>query len=173
MAKFCEKSVSFHLFITDFVGILTGNNNLTVFADGRLVGHNGGAWHVARWFSFPSETKVIAVSVYNLPGGVGGFIGVFSNGVVTDSTWKCKETNDSENGWQETNYTDSAWPFAYMRYNNSATQVFGIPINVPWISPANHLPTRFICRRRFSTEEKISSSGNYQGNTSVQFLIAI
>ncbi|XP_078362094.1 uncharacterized protein LOC144646399 isoform X1 [Oculina patagonica] len=142
----------------DFVGILTGDDNLTVFADGRLVGHNGRAWNAARWLSFSSNTKIIAVLVYNGP-GIGGFLGVFSNGVVTDRSWKCKETNNPENGWEQTNYIDDAWPYAYIRQDNSGLNIFservdGIPSNVHWISPANHKATRFICRRRFSTVEK-------------------
>ncbi|KAL9964324.1 hypothetical protein ACROYT_G027952 [Oculina patagonica] len=144
----------------DFVGVLTGDDNLTVYADGSLVGHNGGVWYAARWFSFSSNTKVIAVSVYNGP-GVSGFLGVFSNGVVTDSSWKCKETDNPENGWEQTNFVDDAWPYAYNRKNNSglsgSTRVLGIPANVHWISPANHYANRLICRRRFSTEEKSSN----------------
>ncbi|KAL9980672.1 hypothetical protein ACROYT_G009285 [Oculina patagonica] len=143
----------------DFVGILTGDDKLTVFADGRLVGHNGRAWNAARWLSFSSNTKIIAVLVYNGPGiGHSGFLGVFSNGVVTDRSWKCKETNNPENGWEQTNFTDDAWPYAYIRQDNSGrsgvSRVHGIPYNVHWISPANHNATRFICRRRFSTVEK-------------------
>ncbi|XP_078361488.1 uncharacterized protein LOC144645823 [Oculina patagonica] len=143
------------------VGILTGDDNLTVFADGRLVGGNGGVWNAARWFSFSSKTKVIALSVNN-PVWIGGFLGVFSNGVVTDKSWKCKETNNPENGWEETNFTDNAWPYAYIREDNSglgiSERVDGIPSNVYWISPANYYATMFICRRRFSTEEGESKS---------------
>ncbi|XP_078362114.1 uncharacterized protein LOC144646407 isoform X2 [Oculina patagonica] len=143
---------------TDFVGVLTGDDNLTVFADGRLVGYNSGSWRAARWFSFSGTTKTITVSVHNNHQGYGGFLGIFSNGVVTDSSWKCKETNTTENGWQDTNFTDDAWPYAYVRYNNTGSYgVMGIPPYIRWISSANHKASRFICRRRFSTEETASN----------------
>ncbi|KAL9980663.1 hypothetical protein ACROYT_G009275 [Oculina patagonica] len=141
----------------DFVGILTGDDNLTVFADGRLVGHNGGFWNAPRWFSFSGKTKIIAVSINNGPGFV-GFLGVFSNEVVTDSSWKCKETDSPEYGWEQANFTDDAWPHALIRQDNSGwrslPRVRGIPSNVHWISPANHYANRVICRRHFSTEER-------------------
>lgn len=141
----------------DFCGVLTANENLTVFADGSLVGYNvnGGGLYTAKWFSFPSKTKVIAVYVTNGPVWRGEFIGVFSNGVLTDSSWKCKETDNPENGWEQGNFNDDAWPHAYIRVNNSGPTIYGIPTNVHWISPENHVAmSRFICRRRFSEKEE-------------------
>ncbi|KAL9980686.1 hypothetical protein ACROYT_G009304 [Oculina patagonica] len=112
-------------------------------------------WH------FNRNTKIIAVSVINGPGWIGGFLGVFSNGVVTDSSWKCKETSSPENGWEQANFDDDGWRYAYIRQNNSglsvSIRVDGIPPNVHWISPANNYATRIICRRRFSTEERKSN----------------
>jgi len=162
-----KRKSSVHTFlISDFAGILTGDDNLTVFADGRLVGYNGGAWDQPRWLSFPSETNVIAVLVYNGPNGFGGFLGVFSNGVVTDSSWKCNETSITpDDGWEQTNFPDNAWPNAFVRHDNSgrgpSTHVFGIPKNVHWISAEKHDATRFICRRRLSEEERLSKSSKY------------
>ena len=152
--------------LVDFVGILAGDDLLTVFADGRLIGGNSGIWDDARWFSFSSSTKIVAVSVFNTRGGFGGFLGVFSNGVVTDGSWKCKETYGLEIGWEQTNFTDDAWPHAFMRRNNSGPsdipQVSGIPSNVHWVSPANQFfPGGSICRRRFRMEEKASDNSTY------------
>ncbi|KAL9980675.1 hypothetical protein ACROYT_G009288 [Oculina patagonica] len=141
-----------------FVGILTGDDNLTVFANGCLIGHDRDSWDDSKWFSFSSKTRLIAVSVNNNPKNKGRFLGIFSNGVVTDSSWKCKETHSPENGWEQTDFNDDAWPHAYIRDNNSVTQVYGIPSNVHWISPANHLAKRFICRRRFIKDEGKSNS---------------
>ena len=148
------------LFIADFSAILTGDDNLTVFADGRLVGNNGGSWIDATWFTFPIETKVIAVSVYNIPGHIGGFLGVFSNRVATDGTWKCKEILiRPDDGWEQTNFNDSTWPHAYVRHDNSGLYpVPGIPHNVHWISAANQTAIRFICRRHFTKEENLRNS---------------
>ena len=156
------------MFFSDFAGILTGDDYLTVFADGRLVGYNGGTWNDARWFSFPRKTKVITVFVYNGPNGFGGFLGVFSNGVVTDRSWKCNESSiKPDDGWKETNFTDNTWPNAFVRQDNSGLQrsnrVTGIPEDVHWISAENHWATRFICRRRISKDERLSNacSGKY------------
>ena len=160
------KHYIFIFFFSDFSGILTGDDNLTVFANGRLVGYNGGTWNAARWFSFPSATKVITVFVYNGPNGFGGFLGVFSNGVVTDSSWKCNESSiKPEDGWEQTNFTDNTWPNAFVRQDNSgrqsSTRVIGIPNDVHWISAENHEATRFTCRRRFSKEERLRKSSKY------------
>ena len=149
-------------FFADFVGVLAGIKNLTVFADGCFVGHNHGIWDAARWISFSSETKIIAVSVYNEPGFFGGFLGVFSNGVVTDRSWKCIETNNPENGWEQTSFNDDAWPHAYMSSNNSVVRAYGVPSNNYWIHPANDGAIRFFCRRRFSTEEGNSNISKFQ-----------
>ncbi|KAL9980681.1 hypothetical protein ACROYT_G009299 [Oculina patagonica] len=143
----------------DFVGVLTGDDKLTVFADGELVGRNGGYWSAAKWFSFSSKTKIIAVSVTNIPGGNSGFLGIFSNGVVTDDSWKCKETQTPENGWQGANYSDDTWRNAYIRYSNTGPfRVYGIPPYIRWISPANISANKFICRRRFNGMERVSNS---------------
>ncbi|XP_078361491.1 uncharacterized protein LOC144645828 [Oculina patagonica] len=140
----------------EFVGVLTADQNLTIYADGSLVGHN--FLYATRWYSFSSQTKVIAVSVTEDPGWLSGFLGVFSNGVVTDSSWKCKETDSPEDGWEQANFTDDTWPSAYIRFNNSATGVYGIPLDVHWISPANHVASKFFCRRRFSTKKENRNS---------------
>ena len=104
------------------------------------------------------------MSVTNTPGSKSGFLGVFSNGMVTDFSWKCEDSHDLENGWEQTNFTDDDWPNAYMRYNNSARdpEVYGIPLNVHWISLADDSATKFICRRRFYIEEKKRGSSKYQ-----------
>ena len=101
--------------------------------------------------------------VYNGPNGFGGFLGVFSNGVVTDSSWKCNESSIlPDSGWEQNEFTDDTWPSAFVRHDNSgqdrSTHVFGIPKDVHWISTENHNATRFICRRRLSTEERLSNT---------------
>ena len=155
-----RKNRTFLLFFifSDFAGVLYGVENLTLYADGCLVGDTDEVWQSSTWFSFPSKTDVIAVSVLNEPGLFFGFLGVFSNGVVTDSNWKCKESHSPENGWERANFTDDGWPHAYEWGNNSVTRAYGIPLNALWIHPQNHIATRFFCRRRFSKEESNKNS---------------
>ena len=91
---------------------------------------------------------------------------MFSNGVVTDSSWRCNETSITpHDGWQQNNFTDNTWPKAFVRHDNggqgNSAHVFGIPKNVHWISAENHDATRFICRRHISKEERLSKSSKY------------
>ena len=158
------KIICLFLFFSEFDGILTGDDNLAVFADGRLVGYNGGTSNAAGWFSFPRETKVITVFVYNGPNGFGGFLGVFR--VVTDSSWKSNESSiKPDDGWKETNFTDNTWLNTFVRQDNSgrlsSTRVIRIPNDVHCISAENHEAPRFVCRRRFSKEERLSKSSKY------------
>ena len=88
---------------------------------------------------------------------------MFSNGLVTDSSWKCKESFiKPDDGWKQTNFSDKLWPNAFVRHDNSglqsSTRVIGIPKSVHWISAENHRATRFICRRRISKEESLIKS---------------
>ena len=148
-------------FLTDFVGILTGDDNVTVYADGCLVGRNGDSLDDSKWFSFSGKTpSLIAVSVENDPKNESGFLGIFSNGVVTDSSWKCKETDNPENGWEQINFADDAWPQASVRSSNSEIKVYGVPLKVHWISPENHFAKRFICRRYFNVPGGTSVASN-------------
>ena len=104
--------------------------------------------------------------VYNGPNGFGGFLGVFSNGVVTDSSWKCNESSiNPDDGWEQTNFTDNTWPNAFVRQDNSgrlsSARVIGIPEDVHWISAENHWATRFICSRRISKDESNTCGSKY------------
>ena len=101
--------------------------------------------------------------VYNEPNRFGGFLGVFSNGVVTDSSWKCNESSiKPDDEWEQINFTDNTWPNAFVRQDNSgrlsSTRVTGIPEDVHWISAENHWATRFICTRRISTDERLANT---------------
>ena len=61
-------------------------------------------------FSFPGKaTMVIAIKGHNND-GPGGIIGSFSDGLVTDGTWKC-ERNVSDD-WNMEKFDDSTWSYA-------------------------------------------------------------
>ncbi|KAJ7374039.1 hypothetical protein OS493_009369 [Desmophyllum pertusum] len=74
-----------------FVGVLAGDDTLKVFADGDLVGQNDGILNAAKWISFPGKRNSLLSPLINTHGGTSGFLGQFSNGVITDRSWKCKE----------------------------------------------------------------------------------
>ena len=139
--------------------MLTGNDNLTVYVNGQYCGQNGGYWSVAKWFSFPHQTRVVAVVVNNIPGGYGAFLGVFSNGVVSDDMWRCSETGQLDQEWATVSFDDTSWSRAVTWQNNSgALEVEGIPTNVHWIGVRNRIADKFICRRRFN-----ETGGNISG----------
>ena len=63
-------------------------------------------WEETERFTLPGDTKVVTIKAYN-PGYVGGILASFSNGVVTDGTWRCADmslciTTECENfvAWQ-------------------------------------------------------------------------
>ena len=67
-------------------------------------------WFTAQtYFISTVSPVVIAIQGYNNGGG-GGIIGSFSDGSVTDSSWKC--TRNVSKDWNMTNFDDSSWPNA-------------------------------------------------------------
>ena len=67
-------------------------------------------------------------------GVVGGLIGNFSNGAVTDSSWKC--TRDLSDGWTLPTFDDSTWPDA-IATKGQGDKIWGvlptIARNAKWI----------------------------------------
>ena len=45
-------------------------------------------WRTTETFTLAEDTKLVTIEAVN-PGGVGGILASFSNGVVTDGTWQC------------------------------------------------------------------------------------
>ncbi|KAJ7380809.1 hypothetical protein OS493_007191 [Desmophyllum pertusum] len=146
----------------DFVGVLTGDDNLTVFADGDLVGQNGGNWYATKWFSFSRKTKLIAVSVSNIQ-------------VASVDFLACSVTKWSqiEAGNVKSSPVASAWkmdgrkPIIPTMHGHSLTLETITVVHLECMEFL-HVFTglvqkimgqnRFICRRRFSDEEKASNS---------------
>ena len=70
------------------------------------------AWDIAQTYKIQTALPVvIAVRGYNY-NGPGGIVGSFSDGSVTDSSWKCTRSVDDD--WYMTNFNDSSWPNAYI-----------------------------------------------------------
>ena len=88
-----------------------------IYADGLQIGH-----HVisspAITVIVPKVTKVIAVKILD-HNHYGYLAGSFSDGNVTDSSWKC--TEDYYDKWNFPTFDDSTWP--------AATASEGIVIN--------------------------------------------
>ena len=67
-------------------------------------------WRVATKIIIPSGTKVVAIHAKD-HGGPEGILGSFSNGQVTDATWKC-HSFPVPSEWASADFDDSSWPAA-------------------------------------------------------------
>lgn len=67
-------------------------------------------WRVATKIIIPSGTKVVALHAEGY-GVVAGILGSFSNGQVSDATWKC-HSPPVPNDWASAGFNDSSWPAA-------------------------------------------------------------
>ena len=55
-------------------------------------------------FAIPNSTRVVAIAATGIPASI---IGSFSDGLVTDSTWKCSTENESK--WALPEFDDERW----------------------------------------------------------------
>ena len=95
-------------------GFITCDDECTsVFADGRPLVRDKATynnWTVATKIIIPSGTKVVAIHAKD-HGGPEGILGSFSNGQVTDATWKCR-SSPFPSEWASADFDDSLWPAA-------------------------------------------------------------
>ena len=82
---------------------------MELFADGKSLGTDNGMWRIATDFVIPGNTKVIAVEATNLGFPPPGILGSSSNGLVTNSSWKCSEQLNLE--WNSPDFDDHNRPF--------------------------------------------------------------
>ena len=86
-----------------------GDDYHWIYADGQFIGsHNG--WNTAITVTIPGNVSVIAVKIVNT-GGAGGLLGNFSDGSVTDDSWKCSSITPPDQ-WTLSTFDDSSWPSA-------------------------------------------------------------
>ena len=82
----------------------------------------------------PETTTVIAVKINDYHSVVGGFLGSFSDGSVTDSSWKC--TRAYSKSWNLASFDDSDWPAA-VATRGQGDRIWGtqpnIAKNAKWI----------------------------------------
>ena len=81
-------------------------------------------------FSIPDSTRVVAIAATGVPASI---IGSFSDGVVTDSTWKC--TSIKEPNWTLPAFNDDHWEEAETLPMKGGTNVItGILFKAKWIT---------------------------------------
>lgn len=97
---------------------------MEMFIDGKSLGEHHCDWKKIKQFLIPGFTKV--VSVKGMSASLdSGILGSFSNGLVTNESWKC--SLHWFLGWSSPDFDDSPW---------SAAVVVAEYGNIPGIDPA-------------------------------------
>ena len=97
--------------------------------------------------SAPVAACVIAVHLIN-DGGSSGFLASATNGLRTDTTWKCSSAE--ETGWKLCNFDDSHWSNAVSREENTGSTWWyrsEISDHAHWIWDSTELLNAF-CRKQ-------------------------
>ena len=141
-----EKLKSFSFCITDITAVFTCDNEMEMFADGVSLGKDDN-WRSSTEYIIPGNTRVISVLGID-KGGQFGILGSFSNGMVTNASWKCED--DEYPGWNSTDFDDSGWPAAVERATHGERpwyNITGIASTAKWIWTAGN-PDEVYCRLR-------------------------
>ena len=107
-----------------------------IYIDGGYVGGTSRSTEIWTADSISDSAQVIAVECENTGQNAAGLIASFSNGLTTDSTWRC--TGDSFTGWQSVTFDDQRWLSPYVAQNNSGRTVRwpedpNFPADAKWI----------------------------------------
>ena len=133
--------------LLDFTAKFTCDNSLEIFADGRSLGEDK-HWPVASSYLIPGDTRVISVLGKDF-GSQYGILGSFSNGLVTNESWKCSSTLYP--GWNSPDFDDGHWPHAVVvgKHGDKPWGVIpGIELTAKWIWAAGN-PDDVYCRLDF------------------------
>lgn len=106
---------------------------MELFADGISLGKDNGQKNTATDFIIPANTKIIAVEAKNFHSPP-GILGSLSNGLVTDSGWKC--SSRVHPGWNHRDFDDRNWPAAVVvaRHGDGPEgYIAGIDPTAKWI----------------------------------------
>ena len=88
--------------------MFTCDNEMEMFADGVSLGKDDD-WTSSTDYVIPGNTRVISVSGID-KGFQYGILGSFSNGMVTNASWKCEDGEYP--GWKSPDFDDSNWSAA-------------------------------------------------------------
>ena len=119
---------------------------MEIFADGVSLGKDDD-WRSSRNYVMPGNTRVISVHGID-KGGAFGILGSFSNGLVTNASWKCESVKYP--GWSYPGFDDSSWPAAIEVANHSDMPweiISGVASTAKWIWTARQ-PDNVYCRLR-------------------------
>ena len=120
---------------------------MDLFADGVSIGrHKSDDPGSPTKFVIPGNTRVVSVVAKAQKPRRGGILGSLSNGLVTNSGWKCSDGPFPGCKWMTQDFDDRMWPTAkeiVFHGPNWPTSVPGIVQGAKWIWSATgsgHLP---------------------------------
>ena len=116
-----------------------------MFADGVSLGKDKN-WRSATNYVIPGNTRVISVEGRDISHQY-GILGSFSNGMVTNASWKC--SNVKEPGWSCPDFDDSNWPAAVEVAKHGDMpwrDIAGIASTAKWIWTADKEDDNVYCR---------------------------
>ena len=146
--------------MTDLIsGLITADNTFELYVDGSKIdipSNERNDWIELSHIAIESGLCVIAVEAEDF-GPPAGIIAKFSNGIVTNSTWKC--TGKYEVGWHTKSYDDRHWPAAVV-YGTNMDSPWG-PIgdhleNAKWIWTARHVKNTWIIDKHVFCRKHVS-----------------
>ncbi|XP_031572572.1 uncharacterized protein LOC116306633 isoform X2 [Actinia tenebrosa] len=123
---------------------ITCDNTLRVFVDGQQIGLESQGYGTVTKYVIPPNSNVIGLRCRIGATKNGGILGSFSNGLITNSSWRCSAV--AEQGWNVAGFDDSSWDHATMHsinshHNGSLSMprgpVFDIADGAAWIWTAN------------------------------------
>ena len=117
-----------------------------MFADGVSLGTDDD-WKSSTEYAIPGNTRVISVEGVD-KGDPFGILGSLSNGMVTNSSWKCHTIKHF--GWNLPDFDDSSWPAAVEVASHGDWpwyKITGVASTAKWIWTAGE-PDNVYCRLR-------------------------
>ena len=124
-----------------------------MFADGVSLGKDD-YWRLSTNYVMPGNTRVISVHGID-KGAAFGILGSFSNGLVTNASWRCDSVKYP--GWNFPDFDDRSWPAAVEVASHGDMPwgiISGIASTAKWIWTARQ-PDTFIadsvCSKRYSS----------------------
>eukprot|EP00092_Neocalanus_flemingeri_P099982 GFUD01127633.1.p1 GENE.GFUD01127633.1~~GFUD01127633.1.p1 ORF type:complete len:836 (+),score=161.16 GFUD01127633.1:310-2508(+) len=136
---------------------MTVDNAFQLFGDGILIGSGSDFQDI---FTFTTDaSEVLAIFAWNWSGPVGILLST-STGVVTDSSWKCIDSQKvTSPDWSSPGFNDMSWPYAVtLGYNvvQNPPLIWGIRLGIygsaQWIwAPGSPAPQKVYCRKQLET----------------------
>ena len=147
---------------------LSCKGELSVFDrhSGKLVVFSNNAANISSNYTLSPGSPVLAVRCLNYKSKP-WIIGSASNGLVTDTRWKCfslsKHGNMKDLSWATDDFDDSHWAKAVSNFSKRETtwgKVPDISDEAFWISIADEDHSKMFCRRRLSEVALKQSKSN-------------